>query len=283
MRFAKISDELNQFERGTDDSMSRLRKTGCIVTVLLGFCSCGQVDRTNSLEFNEMIIEAIQNQDTTHYSEFVDEWARESFSFERNGWDIGAEAELLEVEMKERYNYGRGESYYVRVFWGGDDLHEASYTIRNDSIGGAFNGWWSGIVNNISDEYRDYKSKPYSGSQDVEFTSLVWRFNPWQKSFETVSVRLKNKSEHDYERIQFKLIIMNNGQQIVRTTVDEPARLFSYDEVDIPVRALSNYFVGEDVNQETISFKAYPLDLSPKPPFKSLVDLERFGYLNPPN
>ena len=68
--------------------------------------------------------------------------ARESFSFERNGWDIGAEAELLEVEMKESYNYGSGDSYFVRVFWGGDDLYEASYTIRNDSIGGAFNGWW---------------------------------------------------------------------------------------------------------------------------------------------
>jgi hypothetical protein len=95
--------------------------------------------------------------------------------------------------------------------------------------------------------------------------SLDYQLNPYRNGFLYGSVKIRNKSNYDFDYIRFIIEIKQDGKVLFDRTIESHVKIYSGDLVDISIPAMENYFFGTVFNRDRVEWNGKILAFEPKP------------------
>lgn len=173
---------------------------------------------------------------------------------------LWGQSKMLDIYYKKQSDFYRVRAFYVK-----------------DSIGHI-------LVNNLY--FNDIKAlcegdknTPYSPKYGIEFKSLSWTTDYYEKTFRSGKIALENNTGSDLTYIKFKVILQNgsyswNAETFLNQTVESYKPIYEGDIATIEIPGMTDYFTGFKIHKDRLFFTAELIEVLPKPESSWCIMLE---------
>ncbi len=141
--------------------------------------------------------------------------------------------------------------------------------------------------NNLKELCKEDMDKPFCPSYSIDFKSISWTTDYYQKTFKSGEVILQNNSDYDLEYIKFRIVLKKgtsyyDSEVFFNQTVVSHKKIFKGDINTINIEGLEGFYTGFKIDKDNLLFDADLIEVLPKPESswcKEIKDLnEKFEH-----
>ena len=231
-----------------------------LVVLILSLSACNKqkLDPKSIESVTDFCVSAVESGDTTGLYRITNDG-----SFITSLHELGFEFVKSDSVM------GLGGWSPVMYFFADGDFHRLFYTrsVKDDK---SYKLDFYERGPNMSQYCEEYYSEKddYLPFIDINqfFQSLIWETNYSKKSFKSMKVRVKNTTPHTINKLDFDVDALINNRVVVSRRIQYEGVIYPDDIIDIDIKGMDGYYVGETISNSTLSFNPSLNSVAPQPP-----------------